>query len=1131
MPIRFVDTLHYLLTKAHLLGFLNVCFIFINHNLMLPMSHRTYFSIPLVMFVAFAQAQNSPFELVPSSKTSITFSNNVSENVSNSENLFDYDYFYNGSGVGVLDVNNDGLQDIYFAGNQEENTLYLNQGDFKFKDITSTAFSGTTTNWSTGVSIVDINGDGWQDIYVSQGGPFNPEERRNLLYINQQDNSFVESAQEYGLADEGMSTQAVFFDFDHDGDKDCFVMNESIAYGMDPVTFTRLNLERRSELYISYSHMYINEDGVFRDATKELQLNDPTFGLGLKVADFNQDGWKDLYISNDYYVPDMMLINQQGSGFKNQITDYLKQMSFYGMGMDIADINNDGHSDIFVLDMASGDHYRSKTLMRSMNVENFRLLVDGLQLPYQYMFNSLQLNNGNDTYSNVSQLAGISSTDWSWSVLVEDFDFDGMKDVHVTNGYRRYALDNDFQAKIRAAKAQYNNQVPLDIKQDLYNQMPTEKLANVFYKNMGNLNFETWDVGNNNNPPSYSHGAAIADFDNDGDPDMVVNNLDDEAFMYRNTTVEVGSNHFITIKQNALNQCNIEQIQLSIGHDILSYEPSVVRGYLSSSEPSVFIGLGDHEQIDQITVTWDNGTSTLLSNPQVNSVIRLDYDEQDVASLAKSNPVNTRFKAVNSAALGIEYTHEENLYDDFESEILLPYKQSTLGPDLTVADFSGDGLQDILFSNSRGQPIKLFYQTTKGFEQLALEGELNCTDQEIARMTLADINDDGYQDILMPASGNEEIDYTDYYQSKILIGNSNMTFTTRDLPLSSGSTSRLIALDIDQDGDKDIIECKRHVAQRYPKHASSHVYQNDNNEFADITYKAFPDLADFGMVNDMLVTDFSGDGIEDVIVIGEWSQIGFYQNVDGVFTSANDEYAIPRLMGMWYSIEESDLNNDGQPDYIVGNLGTNSKYKASKKKPLKIYGNDFDNNGTWDLVLSKQYKDDYVPLRGLECSSQQMPFIQEKFETYDLFAKATIDDVYGESLDSSYQRHIDMLSSIALISGSNTYNVVELPPEVQMFPVLDIEILDVNNDGNDDVILAGNIYDTEVETPRLDSGQGAVLVNDGHGNLTTMSKSESGLKLNYNIKSIESIYHSGLDEQLLFSVENNGPVRTFILTK
>jgi len=1095
---------------------------------------RPFYFCHILLFLLFSQllnSQTSDFELIPSTQSGIKFSNTITPILETSENLFDFDYFYNGAGVGVIDINNDGLQDIYFASNQGQDKLYKNLGDFKFQDITTTAFANFETQWSTGVSIVDINQDGWLDIYVCQAGPRVSEARKNLLFINQKDDTFIESAAAIGIDDSGMSTQALFIDFDRDGDQDCFVMNESLAYGLDPITFTRLNLEQKARLYESYSHFYRNDDSVFVDMTKELGLDHATFGLGIRSFDVNQDGWEDIYISNDYYVPDMLYINNKGKGFVDQIKLRTNQMSFYGMGMDIADINNDGHSDIFVLDMASGDHYRSKTLMRSMNVENFRLLVNGLELPHQYMFNSLQLNNGNGTYKNIAQLSGVSSTDWSWSVLMEDFDFDGFKDIHITNGYRRYALDNDFQKKIFDAQKLHNNKVPLSVKKELYDEMPTEKLSNIFYKNKAELKFELWDMDVQTNPPSYSNGAAIADFDNDGDVDLVINNMDAEAFLYRNRVNEKGDNNYLKIVHPNATTRHMKRVELYSGAKMFVSEPSRVRGYMSSSEPAVFIGLGKETKIDSVKIRLSDDSWLMQTDVSINHILNVDeIQEKSTSTFTPQKNENTTpiFKEVIASNLGLTYVHTENEYDDFAKEILLPYKQSTIGPHLTKSDVDNDGLEDIIISNALGSAVSMFMQTEKGFQQKTIPLENITAEKEIGRMTVADINKDGRKDYLIPAGGNEQAAGSKMYESGIIMSVFDTAYSYQNLLIEHGSTKTIIAIDYDSDGDEDLLVCNRHMPQKYPMHAPSQLLENKDGEFIDVTQSVFPQLRDFGIINDVQVTDLNQDNKPDLVLVGEWTSIGFFENKGKRFEFVNETYNIPNLKGMWFSIASADLNKDGQVDFIVGNTGENSKYAASQEKPLKIYGGDFDENGTWDLVLSKSYNNAYVPLRGLECSSEQMPFIKDKFKTYDMFAKATINDVYGPSLENAYNRFVNTMSSYAILSsGNKNYKLVELPSEAQAFPILDIEIIDLGKDGMLDVILCGNIYDTEVETPRLDAGNGLVLSMNDDFTFRSVTSRQSGLNLNGNIKSSCILYHTGLKKHLLIASQNGAGLKVF----
>jgi len=540
-----------------------------------------YFLITLIPVILNGQDKEALFKLISTQESNIDFANDLKENLTTKENLFDFDYFYNGAGVGVGDFNNDGLPDLVLAGNQKPNELYINKGGFKFELIKG-ALDSPLKHWSNGVSIVDINQDGLDDIYISQGGPHSYEKRSNLLYVNQGDLSFVESAVDYGLNDQGISTQSAFFDYDKDGDLDCIVMNENSFYGLDPISFYQSIGADENVFWQNSSHFYVNVDGEYIEATKEVGLLKPSFGLGLSVSDLNDDGWLDIYIANDYYIPDAMYINQKNGTYEDEVKDRTNQLSFYGMGVDVADVNNDGHQDIFVLDMASSDHYRSKTLMRSMNVANFNMLVNTLRFPHQYMFNSLQLGDESGEFYNTSQFAGVAKTDWSWSVLMHDFDLDGHKDVFVTNGYRRYALDNDFQSQVFAAKKAYNGNPPLSEKQRLYELMPSEPLPNVIYKNRGDASF-----------------MDIADFDGDGDQDLIINNIDSPASLFQNLSIEQNRGNYISVAPENPSYC---KVSIVIEEKTQTVEIKPIRGYMSSSELCAFFGLGGFDRIEEKTL-------------------------------------------------------------------------------------------------------------------------------------------------------------------------------------------------------------------------------------------------------------------------------------------------------------------------------------------------------------------------------------------------------------------------------------------------------------------------------------------------------------------------------------------------
>ena len=544
---------------------------------------------------------------IPSSSSGIDFINKIEHDLGSKSNLFDYDYFYNGSGVGVADFNNDGLKDVFLCANQAQNRIYLNKGGLSFEDITEKANINTNNKgWSSGVTFADINQDGWIDIYVSQGGPYSRDKRKNLLLINQGDLTFIEKAEEYGLDDTGISTQSAFFDYDKDGDLDCIVMNENDYYGLDPARFYKL-FENKELLRENSSHLYEQRDGKFIDVTEKAGLLKPSFGLGLCVSDLNYDSWLDIYIANDYYVPDGMYINNGNGTFTDQIKSSTKQISFYGMGVDIADINNDNLKDIYVLDMASSDHVRSKTLMASMSTSNFDLITNKLDLHYQYMFNSLQLNIGNNNYHNIAQHSKLAKTDWSWAGLIFDHDNDGFEDILVTNGYRRYGLDNDSRIRINQTKNSYQGKVPIEVKEKLYEALPSEKLPNILYKNTGNLEFKDISAFSDLKEPTFSNGAIYADLDNDGDQDLIINNIDQEAFLYQNTSREKNVGNYLKIVTNGDISENFAKVTIKYDDIVKTKESKRVRGYLSAVDNDIHFGIGKSKKVDSLIIQWNSG--------------------------------------------------------------------------------------------------------------------------------------------------------------------------------------------------------------------------------------------------------------------------------------------------------------------------------------------------------------------------------------------------------------------------------------------------------------------------------------------------------------------------------------------
>ena len=1078
------------------------------------------------------------FEQISSSQSHITFDNTIKEDVSTLENLFDFDYFYNGAGVGVADINNDGLEDLFFTGNQVPNKLYLNKGNLQFEDISESAGINEGKFWSNGVTFVDINGDGLIDIYVSQGGPRQAEQRGNLLYINMGDNRFRESAEKYNLHDTGISTQSAFFDYDNDGDLDCVVSNENELYGLDPERFFA-SMKLGDNLDRSSVQLYENTGATFKRVTEKAGLLRPAFGLGLTVSDINNDGWLDLYVANDYYVPDVMYINNKNGTFTDKINEYTSQISFYGMGVDIADLNNDNLQDIFVLDMAASDHVRSKTLMASMNESRFDMLTKDLGFQYQYMFNSLQLNRGGNRFDNVVQQAHLAKTDWSWAGLMADLDNDADRDVYVTNGYRRYALDNDLQNQVRDAQKAFNGKVPKEVKQKLYDAMPTEKLSNLLYVNEGDLHFENQAYQWGLSVPSYSNGAAYADLDNDGDLELIVNNIDDTALLFKNTSVEQSLGNFLAVDTKGNLSEDFAKITVVTDNETQIEEVKRTRGYLSAVSTVVHFGVGKAEKIDKLIVQWPSGKRQEINNVAVNQ--RLLVKESEATSTGKpifeetAQDKSIAFaKAQKGAAYGLDFKHKENVFNDFTKEVLLPYKQSTLGPCITRGDANGDGLDDVFIGGAKGQSAKLFIQNKEGFIAQSTPVFLQDKEYEDLDALFIDVEGDGDQDLIVVSGGNEFAIGDKLLENRLYLNDGEGVFTKTDFDTEGDNrysfSKSIVSLDYDNDGDKDVVVGNRIKPGHFPVSAPSVLYRNDQGIFTDVTSEVIPGLSNFGIINDILATDFDNDGLQDLMVAGEWSGIGMFHNTEEGFTRVDSNYGLGDERGWWYSITETDVNKDGLKDYILGNIGNNVKYKASVASPFKVFASDFDDNGTFDLVLSNEYNGNYVPARGKECSTQQMPFISEKFETYNEFANATLKDIYGEKIETAYEREVTTFSSKLLLNkGDGTFEVKALPELAQSGPAITVISRDFDGDGYEDIMLGGAIYETEVETPRYDGNAGVLLLSNQKDGYSAVPGMTSGLNLIGNVKAVEIVNHAGLNKQLVLVGTNDNDLQVIEL--
>jgi len=1049
---------------------------------------------------------------MPSTYTGVDFANQLKPDVSTRFNLLDYDYYYNGAGVAIADLDNDGLEDLIFTGNEVENRIYKNLGDLKFTDVTAISGLQDHQQWSNGVTVADVDADGFLDIYLSQGGPVQSSQRKNRLYINQGEMRFKEVAESVGLADDGISSQSVFLDYDNDGDLDCYVMNESEVYGYDIIPYYRQLITDSTAWYNNSSHLYRNDSGRFTDVSKESGILHPSFGLGVCVLDVNDDGRLDIYQANDYYVPDVLWVNQGDGTFINEIKARTQHMSFYGMGVDAGDLDGDGNEDLVVLDMASTDHVRAKTLMASMNVETFDMMVKNMEMPHQYMYNSVQLSDGAGSYDEVSHLLGLAKTDWSWAPLVLDYDLDGYNDLYVTNGYRKYALDNDFRQKVKDTQLAYRGEVPNKVKQELYDLIPEEKLPNLLYRQNSRLSFVEMANASGMDQPTYSNGAAYSDLDNDGDLDIVVNVMDDEALVYRNNANQ-GPNHYLQIQVSGPTSESFARVELWTSIDRHVAVARRVTGYRSSVSPIVSIGLGKEMHVDSLRVTWPDGARVVRKQVDVDRRIVIDYPGQapnkadGAASITES-----LLEQVSLGDYGLYYRHRENSYDDLITEVLLPYRQSRLGPRLVSADWNGDGLEDLWCSSSHGSPPKTFIQTPSNkFVPLSL-GDIAQSSAEESDIALIDIDKDGDLDVFVAHGGNEFKPGHDSYANKLYENqDGNYVVDERYEDLIKASTSRVINWDLDKDGDLDLVVLNRLIPQSYPLGAGLAILINEDGQLIDRSQTWLADVEITGLLNDAIITSS-----DKLLLVGEW--------MSPLLLSATDGRLVPSSLptdeksGWWFSVAEADITGDGHEDLILGNLGLNSKYQASDSKPLRVYGSDLDGSGTHDVVLAQRYGNEYVPFRGRECSSEQMPMIKEKFPTYRSFATASLKDVYGAALDTAYVATANYFESVILINdGSGSYELVSLPKILQMRPMLDIAITDVDHDGVDDCIAVGNIYSTEPETPRLDASRQYVLSAPGKNiQARPLSHFTKG-----DIKTI-TIITTKEDEDILVVGTNNG---------
>jgi enediyne biosynthesis protein E4 len=1039
------------------------------------------------------------FTKVDPKRSGITFTNAITE--TDMINGMTYEYLYNGAGVSIGDFNNDGWEDIFFTSNQEQNRLYLNKGSLGFVDATKKYFGKTQPEgFNTGSTVADVNNDGYLDIYVSRAGWYDDHDmRRNLLYINVDGKKFVEKAAEYGIADSSCTTQSVFFDADLDGDLDLYLLNH--MRWLKRIQSVR---QDQPEFKVMGEDVYYeNVGGKYVVATKKAGLyEDASFGLGIVVSDLNGDSYPDIYITNDYEAPDRFYMNNGDGTFTDILKEATNHISYYAMGVDIADINNDLLPDIFSVDMASEDHVRSKKNMAGMSTKDFWYFVK-VGNHYQYMFNSLQLNMGHMKFAEIAQLSGVSKTDWSWAALVADFDNDGFGDLFVTNGYKRDVRDNDYRAwveqNVRNASTRFEFA-------EIISKAPQVKVPNYIFKNNGDLTFSNkvleWGVSE----PVNANGAAYADLDKDGDLDLVVSALDDMSFIMENKTETSNQGHnWLAMELRGMpgnDRCIGAKVILRYQEQAQVREVQFTRGFQSSVPGILHFGTGNVEKIDEVVVEWNKKEITKFTGVQTGQVLKVDYKtavKTDRGLVGRANTIFTEIKVK-----GLEYLHEELNTDDFQKEILLPNKMSELGPFITAGDLNGDQRADLFVGGSRGYPGEVFFQDENGsFEKSVQPALKKDGNHEDMGSVIFDADNDGDNDLYVVSGSNECPENHPILQDRLYLndGKGNLSRAADALPMMYESGQKVLAKDLNNDGWTDIISFGRQVPENYPKTPKTFVLLNEKGKFVDATAAIAPDLSRIGMVTDAIFSDFDGDGDDDLLIVGEWMPVTIFENTDGKWTNETKKFGLEQSVGWWSSIAEYPSGGKDKK-YILGNIGANNKFHPSVNKPLQVYMNDFDANGTNDIVLAKYQGSICYPVRGRQCSSEQMPFIKEKFPSYSDFAVASLEHIYTtEKLAQSVHFNATHFESAVLTFSNIKFGLENLPNQCQFSAVNAILVNDFNNDGLPDVLLLGNKFEAEVETIRYDAGFGVLMIGQKTGGFKLVSNIESGLYLDADIKS------------------------------
>lgn len=1044
------------------------------------------------------------FELKSSSQTNIEFENNLI--FDQDFNVYTYRNFYNGGGVSIGDINNDGLPDIYFTSNQSKNLLYLNKGDFKFQNITEISGVGGNRAWSTGVTMVDINADGFLDIYVCNSGDVEGDNKQNELFINKGDMTFTEEATKYGLADSGYSTHASFFDYDKDGDLDVYLLNNSYqAIG----SFDIRRNERPRRDKDGGDKLLENQNGKFVDVSEEAGIYGSVigFGLGVTVGDVNSDGWEDIYVSNDFFERDYLYMNNQDGTFSEKLTDALSSTSAASMGADMADINNDGFSDIFVTEMLPSDYERLKSVTTFENWDKYKYNVDNGYF-HQFTRNTLQLNNGDNTFSEIGRLAGVEASDWSWGALLFDMDNDGLRDLFIANGIFRDLTDQDYLQYVSSEQVLMSIMSGEEVDYaKLVEIIPSRPVKNHAYINQGNLTFKNEDR-TGLLMPSFSNGSAYGDLDNDGDLDLVVSNVNMPSFVYENHADKKESGNYIQfdLKGAGLNTMAIgTNIKVNDGNSNYYIQQQPIRGFQSSMDLRPHLGLPSNSPVD-IEITWPNGNISLLENIAVNQIISVSQTKTQKTNPKAINPIHSKelFKRLDN---NLEFTHNENLFIDFNRNRLLPHMLSTPGPKIINGDINGDGLDEIFVPGAKDSKSTLFYWNDQSLIQDDKFTLMNDFESETIEPLFFDADSDGDLDLYTANGGIEFSKFIPYLSDEIYFNDGNGNFSQSELELPTNSkffnSSTVEASDIDKDGDMDLFVGERLISDSYGVPGSGVILLNNGKgSFKDLTSINAPELEDIGMITDAIFVDIDNDNDEDLIVIGEFMGINILLNENGIFRLSRSE--LSNYKGWWQSIQSGDFNGDGLLDLVVGNHGLNSRFSASKEFPIRLYVNDFDLNDQLDPVLTfKRENGKFYPYDLRHNLIDQIKPLKKVFPDYNSFRSASIEDMFSsDQLDESLKLEVNTLSSSIFINkGNGRFDFYELPQVAQFSPIYALLLKDFDLDGDIDIIAGGNLYNAKPEIGRYDASFGLFLENDGKGKFE-VPDSGYGFKLKGEVRSI-----------------------------